>query len=197
MKKEALILLAGALAAPLFSSPLHAAPEAAREARSEKAPASPVPPAAAAPTCPRADAPGAGVDAAALEEAKPWIRRAADQGSAEAQFMLGILSLQEADEECARRMLQACQYLDGYFAQRGDEEARQALHVISGKYEERRRLTAPAHGGARSRRRPLPPSRGEGRGGVPARLPLSRWPGRAAVARRGGPLVPQGRGTGR
>lgn len=189
MKKEALILLAGAIAAPLFSSPLHAAPEAAREARSEKAPASPVPPAAAAPTCPRADAPGAGVDAAALEEAKPWIRRAADQGSAEAQFMLGILSLQEADEECARRMLQACQYLDGYFAQRGDEEARQALQVISVTYEEKHRLTAELDRAAVLFRQAAEKGGAayllgclfrDGRGVLPSRVEAARWFRKAA-----------------
>ena len=184
MKKEALILLAGALAAPLFAA--HAAPEAAREARSEKAPAAP---AAAAPICPRADAPGAGVDAAALEEAKPWIRRAADQGSAEAQFMLGILSLQEADEECARRMLQACQYLDGYFAQRGDEEARQALQVISGTYEEKRRLTAELDRAAVLFRQAAEKGGAayllgclfrDGRGVLPSRAEAARWFRKAA-----------------
>lgn len=181
MKKEALILLAGALAAPLFAA--HAAPEAAREARSEKAPA------AAEPTCARADAPGAGVDAAALEEAKPWIRRAADQGSAEAQFMLGILSLQEADEECARRMLQACQYLDGYFAQRGDEEARQALQVISGTYEEKRRLTAELDRAAVLFRQAAEKGGAayllgclfrDGRGVLPSRIEAARWFRKAA-----------------
>lgn len=184
MKKEALILLAGALAAPLFAA--HAAPEAAREARSEKSPAAP---AAAEPTCARADAPGAGVDAAALEEAKPWIRRAADQGSAEAQFMLGILSLQEADEECARRMLQACQYLDGYFAQRGDEEARQALHVISGTYDEKRRLTAELDRAAVLFRQAAEKGGAayllgclfrDGRGVLPSRAEAARWFRKAA-----------------
>ena len=137
----------------------------------------------------RADAPGAGVDAAVLEEAKQWIRRAADQGSAEAQFMLGILSLQEADEECARRMLQACQYLDGYFAQRGDEEARQALHVISGTYEEKRRLTAELDRAAVLFRQAAEKGGAayllgclfrDGRGVLPSRAEAARWFRKAA-----------------